>query len=175
MALETLWKWHWAGSSLFNIEMLEKLLNLFHVVIQKTSPINVRMDGSTLKEKLSFKILIGLSCQNWIEVLALSVTKTIGTRNNSLKTWAIKLQFLLIYKNMLKSVAMARSQCITKHENKVSYNKDFIVLALNDDRKDIRTQIAKIIVLTKNWFLVFFMNFLSTVWKNNVLAICISY
>ena len=31
------------------------------------------------------------------------------------------------YENMLKSIATARSECTTKHENKASYNTDYIV------------------------------------------------
>ena len=33
---------------------------------------------------------------------------------DSLEIWAVKLQFLLIYENMLKSVATARSECTAK-------------------------------------------------------------
>ena len=32
----------------------------------------------------------------------------------------------MIYKNMLKSIATARSESTTKHENKASYNTDYI-------------------------------------------------
>ena len=46
--------------------------------------------------------------------------------------WTVKLRFLLIYENMLKSIAMARNECTTKHENKVSYNIDYIVPNLID-------------------------------------------
>ena len=45
----------------------------------------------------------------------------------SLELWAVKLRFFLIYENMLKSIATARSECIAKHENKASYNTDYIV------------------------------------------------
>ena len=63
---------------------------------------------------------------------------------------------------MLKSIATARSECTTKHENKASYNTDYIVPDLidffNDDWKEVITDWKKIllfvknIVLTKNWF-----------------------
>ena len=63
---------------------------------------------------------------------------------------------------MLKSIATARSECTTKHENKASYNKDYIVPDLidffSDDWKEVITDWKKIlifvknIVLTKNWF-----------------------
>ena len=43
-----------------------------------------------------------------------------------------KTQISLIYENILKSIATARSECTTKHENKASYNKDFIVPDLID-------------------------------------------
>ena len=33
---------------------------------------------------------------------------------------------------MLKTIAMARSECTAKHENKVSYNTDYIVPDLID-------------------------------------------
>ena len=33
---------------------------------------------------------------------------------------------------MLKSIAMARSECTAKHENKASYNTDYTVLNLID-------------------------------------------
>ena len=45
----------------------------------------------------------------------------------SLELWAVKLRFFLIYENMLKSIATARSECTVKHENKASYNTDYIV------------------------------------------------
>ena len=87
---------------------------------------------------------------------------------------------------MSKSIATARIECTTKHENKTSYNTDYIVPGLinflGDDSKEIRTWIEKrnIYICEKhctdqNWMLVFSMNFLSTTWKNNVLTICISY
>ena len=88
----------------------------------------------------------------------------IVTRKN-MEIWAVKLRFLLSYENMLKSIATARSECTTKHENKASYNTDYIVPDLidffGDDWKEIKTQtekeifiIVKNIVLTKNWFVV---------------------
>ena len=51
---------------------------------------------------------------------------------HSLKVWAVKLRFLLIYKNMLKSTATARSECTAKQENKASYNTYYIVPDLID-------------------------------------------
>ena len=59
-------------------------------------------------------------------------TYNIVTRNNSLEIWAVKLRFLLIYENMLKSIATARSECTAKQENKASYNTDYIVPDLID-------------------------------------------
>ena len=50
----------------------------------------------------------------------------------SLKTWAVKLQFLLIYEYMLKNIAVTHRECTTKHENKVTYNTDYIVPDLID-------------------------------------------
>ena len=44
----------------------------------------------------------------------------------------IAIKFLLIYENMLKSIATARSECTTKHENKASYNTVYIVPHLID-------------------------------------------
>ena len=35
-------------------------------------------------------------------------------------------------RNMLKSIATARSECTEKHENKTSYNTDYIVPDLID-------------------------------------------
>ena len=43
-----------------------------------------------------------------------------------------KRRFLLIYVNMLKSIATAHSECTTKHENKASYKTDYNVLDLID-------------------------------------------
>ena len=43
-----------------------------------------------------------------------------------------KLRFLFIFENMLKSIATARSECTTKHENNASYNTDYIVPDLID-------------------------------------------
>ena len=75
--------------------------------------------------------------------LMLSVVK----RNNSLEIWAVKLWFLFIYENVLKSIATAHSECTAKYENKASYNTDYIVPDLidffGDDWKKIKTQIEK--------------------------------
>ena len=64
-----------------------------------------------------------------------------------MEIWVVKLRFLLIYKNMLKTIAMARSQCTTKQVNKTSYNKNCIVCDLIDffgyDGKEIKTQTEK--------------------------------
>ena len=89
--------------------------------------------------------------------------------------WAVKLRFLLIYENILKSNATASSGCTTKHENKVSYNTDYNVPDLIDffgnDWKEITTQGEKkeIFIFAKNivqtFLLVFSMNFLNTKWK----------
>ena len=89
--------------------------------------------------------------------------------------WAVKLRFLLIYENILKSNATASSACTTKHENKVSYNTDYNVPDLIDffgnDWKEITTQGEKkeIFIFVKNivqtFLLVFSMNFLNTKWK----------
>ena len=37
---------------------------------------------------------------------------------------------LLIYENMLKSIATARSECTAKYENKAGQNTDYIVPGL---------------------------------------------
>ena len=50
----------------------------------------------------------------------------------SLKIWAAKLRYLLIYENMLKSIATAHSECTAKQENKASYNTYYIVPDLID-------------------------------------------
>ena len=46
---------------------------------------------------------------------------------------------LLIYENMLKSIATARNECIKKQENKASCTTDYIIPDLidffGDDRK----------------------------------------
>ena len=85
---------------------------------------------------------------------------------------------------MLKIIATTRSECTTKYENKASYNTDYIVSGLidifGDDWKQIRKQVEKRNVyicerLKTSLLKAFFMYFLSTIWKNNVLAICISY
>ena len=91
--------------------------------------------------------------------------KTYSCLSNSPALRAVTLWFILIYKNMLKSIATASSECTTKQENKASYNTDYIVPDLidffGDDWKEIKTQIEKrnILyckknVLTKNWFVV---------------------
>ena len=48
-------------------------------------------------------------------------------KKHSLELWAVKLRFLLIYENLLKSIATARRECIAKQEIKASYNTDYIV------------------------------------------------
>ena len=65
---------------------------------------------------------------------------------------------------MLKSIATARRDCTGKHENKASYNTDYIVpdlidsLAMTEKRLKRRLKeifiIVKNIVLIKNWFVV---------------------
>ena len=63
-------------------------------------------------------------------------------KKHSLEIWAVKLRFLLIYENMLKSIATARSECTAKHENKANHNTDYIVSDLidfyGDDQKEIK-------------------------------------
>ena len=89
---------------------------------------------------------------------------------------------------MLKSIATARSECTAKHENKTSYNTDYIIPDtidfLGDDWKEIKTQIKKrniyncknlLYWLKIDLLLVIAENFLSTMQKKYVLAICISY
>ena len=46
------------------------------------------------------------------------------------KYGAVKLRFLLIYENMLKSIATARSECTAKQQNKAK--TDYIALGLID-------------------------------------------
>ena len=53
-------------------------------------------------------------------------------KEHSLKMWAVKLCFLLIYENMLKSIAAAHSDCSVKHKNKGSYNINKIIPDLID-------------------------------------------
>ena len=66
---------------------------------------------------------------------------------------------------MLKSIATACSECTEKHENKASYNTDYIVpdlidfLAMIEKRSKLRLKkeifiFVKNIALTKNWFVV---------------------
>ena len=63
----------------------------------------------------------------------------------------------MIYENILKSIATALSECTATHENKASYNTDYIVPNLIDffcdDWKEIRIKIENA-ALTTNWFLV---------------------
>ena len=51
---------------------------------------------------------------------------------HSLEIWKVKLRFLVIYENMLKSIATARSEYTAEHENKASYNTGYIVPDLID-------------------------------------------
>ena len=60
------------------------------------------------------------------------ILEIIITRNKSLEIWAVKLRLLLTYEDMLKSIATARSECLTKQENKASYNTTSIVRDLID-------------------------------------------
>ena len=46
--------------------------------------------------------------------------------------WAVKLQFFLIYENMLKGIATARGECTAKQDNKTAYNTDCTVPDLID-------------------------------------------
>ena len=53
-------------------------------------------------------------------------------KEHSLEIWVVKLRFPLIYENMLKNTAKARSECTAKEENKASYNTDYIAPDLID-------------------------------------------
>ena len=53
-------------------------------------------------------------------------------KRHSLEMWAVKLRFLLIYENMLKSIATNCRECAAKHENKANHNTDCIVSDLTD-------------------------------------------
>ena len=53
-------------------------------------------------------------------------------KKNSLDIWFVKLRFPLIYENMLKSIATARSECTEKHKNKANFNTDYIFPDLID-------------------------------------------
>ena len=44
----------------------------------------------------------------------------------------VKLRFVLIYENMLKNIATARSECTAKREKKTNHNTDCIVSGLID-------------------------------------------
>ena len=80
---------------------------------------------------------------NWsrIQISLLSL------RNNSLEIWALKLRFLVIYENILKSIATAHSEYTATQENMASYNTDDIVPDLidffGDDWKEVKTQTGK--------------------------------
>ena len=84
---------------------------------------------------------------------------------------------------MLKSIATARSDCTAKHENKASYNTDYIIPDLlvkivkrSEDRLKKEIFIfMKNIVLKFGLLLGFSINFLSIIWKNDILTNCISY
>ena len=43
-----------------------------------------------------------------------------------------KTPIFLIYENMLKSIATARSECTAKHDNKANHSTDYIVSDLID-------------------------------------------
>ena len=49
---------------------------------------------------------------------------------------------------------MARGECTTKHENKASYNTDYIVLDLRHRLKKEIFIFVKNVLLIKNWFIV---------------------
>ena len=59
----------------------------------------------------------------------------------------IKLWFLLIYETMLKSTAIACSECTTKHEKRAIYNAYYIVPDFidffGDDWKEIKHRLNK--------------------------------
>ena len=50
----------------------------------------------------------------------------------NLEIRAVKLRFLLIYEIMLKSIAMGRTECTAKQENKANSNTYYIVPDLID-------------------------------------------
>ena len=68
-----------------------------------------------------------------LEMKNYSIILTIATRNNIVSKYgAVNHKFLLIYESMLKSIATARSERTAKHENKASYDTDYIVPDLID-------------------------------------------
>ena len=100
---------------------------------------------------------------------------------HSLEIRAVKLRFILIYENMMKSIATTRSGCTAKHKNKASYNTDYIVPDLieffgNEHRlkKEIFMIVKSIVLIKIGLLSVTSDNFLSTIRKYNALAICIS-
>ena len=68
-------------------------------------------------------------CNDWHQryrdvfkpILIVGFFFTIVTRNNSLEIRAVKLRFLLIYKNMLKSTATTRSECTAKQQGELHH------------------------------------------------------
>ena len=76
---------------------------------------------------------------------------------------------------MLKSIETARSECTAKNENKASYNTEYIE---KRSKRRLKKELFKIVILYRLkicLLLVISENFLSTIRKNKVLAICISY
>ena len=95
----------------------------------------------------------------------------------------VKLRFLLIYKYMLKNIPTTRSEWKRKHEKGRAKTHCFWFhwpfWRWTETRSQHRLK-KEIFIFVKNidWLkigllLVFSMNFLSTIWKNDVLAICI--
>ena len=112
---------------------------------------------SSVRFKILLAIFLTESKRVWRDFL-----KHNHKKKHSLDMRAVKVQFLLIYEIMLKSIATARSECTAKQENKASYNTYCIAPDLIDfygnDWKEIKTQTDKRnIHKTKNWFV--FSNF----------------
>ena len=97
---------------------------------------------SSVRFKISLTIFLTESKTVWRDFLKHSHKK-----KHSLEMWAVKVQFLLIYEIMLKSIATARIECTAKQENTASYNTYCIVPDLIDfygnDWKEIKTQTEK--------------------------------
>ena len=82
---------------------------------------------------------------------------------HSLEIWVVKLRLLLIYENMLKSMATTRSECTAKHKTRRATSQatffliwlTFVAMIEKRSKRGLKKGIlifVKSIVLIKSWF-----------------------
>ena len=104
-------------------------------------------------------------------LLGFSLSSQNHKNQHSLEIWVVKLRFLLIYENMLKSTAVVSAQWNTKTRRTAIQATLLLIwfnnLAMIEKRWKLKKEFfifVKNIVLTENWLII--------IRRNNAQAIC---